>query len=137
MRTILARLWAPFVLGSALLLRILLAPWRLLTNTGRKHSVTRWQTQLLRENLAPSPTWQASRCIACGLCDYVARPDESPSIWIASISRSPVDATLALSHAQRLRELAHDIEKICPAQVSVTSLVQSITDNARMLGEAQ
>jgi len=98
-----------------------------------------WLGHLARESLGavPPDAWDylasTSRCIACGLCDVVARPGEHPSHWIAQAARRPEDAPLARSHADRLRELSSGIRAICPAQLDASAVARLIDDNAAML----
>jgi hypothetical protein len=126
-----------WVLGSALMLFVI--TWPFLKLFGMIFTTQQWLTRLRQERLAPSPAgvWlyvdQTSRCIGCGLCDAVADPEESPSQWIIGSVRMPENATLALQQAERLRQLAPAIERMCPANVKVTAVVQLIEDNAKML----
>jgi len=98
-----------------------------------------WLDTLAREDLAevPDRAWElfgpSGRCIGCGVCDCVGRPDEMPSRWILSLARLPSDAPLVQTQIDRLSELAESIERVCPARLPVTSLVALVRANASML----
>ena len=126
---------ARMVLGTALMRRVLLAP--VLPDHGPKP----WLGKLAKEDLAsvPDELWGyvggTSRCIGCGLCDAVALPEEAPSQWLARDAREPSTANLALPHADRLAELAHEIAAICPARVPVEDVARLIRANAETLAK--
>ncbi|MBC7792767.1 MAG: hypothetical protein H7Z43_03590 [Clostridia bacterium] len=126
---------ARWALGNALMRRVLLAP--VLPDHGPKP----WLGKLATENLAavPEELWSyiggTSRCIGCGLCDAVARGNESPASWIANDPREPSTANIVLDHAKRLSEMAVDIARICPARVPVEDIARLIRANAETLAE--
>jgi len=126
-----------WVLGSALVLFIITWPFYVLL--GKIFTLKQWLTRLRQEHLAPPPqnVWtyvdQTSRCIGCGLCDAVAAPDESPSLWIMGAIRMPENAMFAFKQEELLRILAPVIERMCPAAVNVHAVAQLIEDNAQML----
>jgi hypothetical protein len=126
---------ARWVLGTALMRRVFLAP--VLPDHGPKP----WLSTLAKENLAavPDELWTyvagTSRCIGCGLCDAVARGNESPATWLANDPREPSTANIVLDHAKRLDELAADIARICPARVPVADVARLIRANAEALAE--
>lgn len=126
---------ARWILGTALIRRVVMTP--VLPDHGPKP----WLKKLANENLAavPDELWSyvagTSRCIGCGLCDSVARGNESPSTWLANDPREPSTANIVLDHAQRLNELATEIARICPARVPVADVAKLIRANAEALAE--
>jgi hypothetical protein len=126
---------ARWVLGTALMRRVLLAP------VLPDHGPRPWLGKLAEEDLAsvPEGLWDyaggTSRCIGCGLCDAVARGNESPSTWLANDPREPSTAPIVLEHAARLDELASEIARICPARVPVDDVVKLIRANAAELAK--
>jgi ferredoxin len=123
---------ARWVLGWALVKHMLLRPFI-------RRDPSRWVDRIAADNLGPTPrrAWEyfepASRCIGCGLCDAVVPPQVHASAWISGCARLPEDAPLALEKARLLKPWAEAIERVCPARVGVTALVQLIEDEAGAL----
>jgi hypothetical protein len=96
-----------------------------------------WLARLAVEQLAPTPAeaWsylaETSACIGCGLCEAVVA-DGEPSGWMAA-ARQPSDAPLAAEAARRLRVVAADVARVCPARVKPESIARLIEENARAL----
>lgn len=122
-----------WTLGWALMKYILARPF-----LGRREP-TRWLAVLRGESLAAVPpnAWElfepASRCIGCSICDAVGEAGDRPSQWILGIARRPEDAPIVHAELDRLQALSPAIERICPARVRVTALVELVRENSRML----
>lgn len=129
------------ILGWALLMHLVTRPWKRLR--GRVTTSSRWLEWLARERVGATPEgmWslsaQASRCVGCGLCDSVGEKDERPSQWIMADARQPQDARWVQLRAQRLRQLAPDIAKVCPTDVDVKSVAQWIEAHGHTHGHGQ
>ena len=130
---------ARWTLGWALVKRVLSYVVPFVKRTTPDH----WLYRLAGESIAPTPpnTWShvegASRCIGCGLCDSIPNNEDQPSEWILGSAREPGDAPLALEQAARLRRLAQEISKICPARVPAEAIASLIEDNSNMLRETE
>jgi len=79
-------------------------------------------------------------CIACGLCDTLARPPErsdpaglpGPSALPNSVSRHPPDYDVLGPYLARLdREDLARMEAICPSRIPLRRLVQAVREAAR------
>jgi hypothetical protein len=125
-----------WVLGWALVKHIIARPF-----VGRRLPQP-WLDRLGQEQLGPVPerAWElfapSARCIACGLCDALGAPGDTPMQWILSVARTPADAAIVGPALARLAALAGPIEQICPARLSVHNLVELATENARLGGRA-
>ncbi len=127
------QLKALWTMGIALLRKLLLMPF--VHNPGGGP----WLARMRQERIAPTPAgaWErlgpAGRCIGCGLCQAVGGGDFSPCAAVMADGRRPEDAPLVVDDAARLRRLAGDIARVCPARVGVDELATLILDNARLL----
>ncbi len=124
-------------LGWQLFKHVLLVPFV------KKRGPEPWLGKLRTESIASTPAgaWKlfepSSRCIGCGLCEAVAAPGEEPAAWIQGAARSPGDAPLALSEADKLERLAEAIARVCPTQVGVREIAALIEKNAAELRPRQ
>jgi len=98
-----------------------------------------WLARLRTELLAPTPSdlWEyvdeTSNCLGCGICDMVGDIDDVPSLWIRGSAREPSTAGLAQGVPDRLRLMAEDISKICPARVPVGDIAKLLEANQQRL----
>lgn len=124
---------AYLTLAAALIKRVIVM---MVIPFARRRGAEAWLDTLARESLArtPADAWSylasTSRCIGCGLCD-VADAELSGSLM--GLQRRPEDALLALDEAVRLRELAGQISRVCPARVSPEAIARLIDDSAAEL----
>ncbi len=127
------QLKALWTMGMALLRKLLLLPF--VRNPGGGP----WLARMRLERIAPTPdgAWErlapAGRCIGCGLCQAVGPADFWACSVVLGAGRRPEDAPLAVADAERLRRVAADIARVCPARVGVDELATLILDNARLL----
>ena len=98
-----------------------------------------WLARLRSELLTPAPhdLWDyvegTSKCIGCGLCDAFGEVRDTPSEWIRGNAREPSTAGLAREVPSRLRELAEDIARVCPAGVAVADIARLLESNQKRL----
>ena len=98
-----------------------------------------WLARLRTELLAPTPTdfWEyvdeTSNCIGCGICDMAGDVSDAPSQWIWGSVREPSTAGLAQGVPERLRLMANDIARICPARVPVDDIAKLLDANQKRL----
>jgi hypothetical protein len=122
---------AYWVLGWALAKHLVARPF-----VGRRMPGP-WLDRLAQYHLGTVPprAWSlfapSSHCIACGICDALGAPGDTPMRWILAIARTPADAEIGLAAVERLSSLASAIESVCPARLSVTSLTELVLANAR------
>ncbi len=127
------KLMALWTMGFALLRKLLLMPF--VRNPGGGP----WLARMRQERIAPTAAtaWErlgpAGRCIGCGLCQAVGPGDFSPCAAVMGDGRRPEDAPLVVDDAARLRRLAADIARVCPARVGIDDVATLILDNARLL----
>ncbi len=124
------------IILRTLIIKLMFWPWRKSANANT------WLRALAAENIAATPeilgyAAQTSGCIACGLCDVVAKAGEYPSRWISAMARNPVDAELVMVAADKLLRLGPEIEEICPSGVSATYVSRLIEDNYNALARAK
>ena len=127
------QLWALWILGTALLLKLLAKPFV------RDWGGDTWLSRLRQESLTTTPpkAWSrfeaTSRCIGCGLCDFVATSPNSMRESIVAMDRKPEDALFAKNDAMAMHKDALAIAMVCPTGVGVQEKIELIMDNAALL----
>lgn len=123
---------ARWVLGWALMGRVLLAPW-----VRRQTDPKRWLRTMTGEGLARTPqdNWAqfnpAGRCIGCGRCDLFGNAQvPRPSHVMVGGARLAADAPAWRTQAAALRALAPQIRQICPTGADAAAVADIIERNA-------
>ena len=125
---------AKWTLGTALMRKLALRPFS--GSTGAEA----WLQRLAMEQIGVTPDGaterasNASRCLGCGLCDWVGvNGGRLPPSLLIGYSRRGQDAPIVLSAAEQLRFASEVIGRVCPAGVDADGVAELIRSHSRVL----